>query len=242
MMKMDTMETMALREDLLQARAEVERLTAQLTTAWRTAAERTDEINKEKSARFYAENELKAENLKLRAQLADICDEYEKEEPDNDAIFDAIIAACEARKKGAAPPAAPAPQPECSDFYECGLTWRGKTGCDSTCLGFMLREKDEPAPAAPSCDSCASGPRVKGEIIDSCKKFAMADQCYDHGFSAYTAAPNAPPSEYPRVDERLEATPTEPSSDGKAAICECGCVHSINGYCTDCGKAKGGST
>jgi hypothetical protein len=87
--------------------AEVERLTAQLTTAWRTAAERTDEINKEKSARFYAENELKAENLKLRAQLASMQNCHNCR-----LCIDDCVPPCQGKCtkwewEGAAPPASP---------------------------------------------------------------------------------------------------------------------------------------
>jgi hypothetical protein len=129
-------------------------------------------------------------------------------------------------------------------------------------------------PAAPalnvSCITCVSGPRVKGKVVDSCQRYSMADQCYDHGFPAYTAAPNAP-SPVVRVPVGCVREAPGNEVDGKAAaavipiaealkqqdefvkrqqqkekdywnrddVCECGCVHSINGYCTDCGKAKG---
>jgi hypothetical protein len=34
---------------------------------------------------------------------------------------------------------------------------------------------------------CKPCPRQPGKYIDSCGKYAMADQCYDHGFGSYEA-------------------------------------------------------
>jgi hypothetical protein len=209
--------------------AEVERLTAELAEMTRSNEHADDCLENVRAEREYTVKQL-------RAQLADIKQIVDEADPtffEENALgnnwYERLV---EASRKGAAPPAAPA-------------------------LNV-------------SCITCVSGPRVKGKVVDSCQRYSMADQCYDHGFPAYTAAPNAP-SPVVRVPVGCVREAPGNEVDGKAAaavipiaealkqqdefvkrqqqkekdywnrddVCECGCVHSINGYCTDCGKAKG---
>lgn len=102
-------------------------------------------------------------------------------------------------------PAAPAPRPDTRGIDATGATrsnWPPKTApaapnAPNPRHGIPAQaeaprgELDVPVAGVPArdgkadCSTCASGPRVKGEVIDSCKKYAMADQCYDFGFSGY---------------------------------------------------------
>jgi len=102
-------------------------------------------------------------------------------------------------------PVAPAPRPDTRGIDATGATrsnWPPKTApaapnAPNPRHGIPAQaeaprgELDVPVAGVPArdgkadCSTCASGPRVKGEVIDSCKKYAMADQCYDFGFSGY---------------------------------------------------------
>jgi hypothetical protein len=73
------------------------------------------------------------------------------------------------------------------DLYIPGKTWcvteNGRTieyfDHLYQAVWFVLKNWNVP------CVTCKHGPRIKGEIVDTCKKYAMADQCHEHGYGGW---------------------------------------------------------
>jgi NTP pyrophosphatase (non-canonical NTP hydrolase) len=113
-------------------------------------------------------HDIKKECIDLAALLVEI---YEWFGGEQSPLSDGEVNALHSRIHVAAPNAAPVIV--CRD---CGehITLNGSSSVVHKCPALNV-----------SCITCKHGPRVKGEVVDSCGKYAMADQCYDHGFGGY---------------------------------------------------------